>query len=404
MGMIEAAVPAITEASPVAFLFDLDAFDAALVELVAAFPPGTLHALAVKANPVGAILRRAVAAGAGLEAASAGELELSLRIAPPDRILLDSPAKTRPEIERAIASGVHVNLDNLQEVARVAAMRPRLAKGQVIGLRVNPVVGAGTILSTSTAMAGSKFGADLEIYGDEIRRAYAEHDWLTGLHVHVGSAGVDLDLLARGVARTVALAEEIEARGKQLALVDIGGGLPVDPTPPPFAEYVARLRERVPALFGGRWRIATEMGRRVFGPCGILVSRVEYTKRSGSKRIATVHAGGDLLIRPVFVPDYPPLRITVHDAQGRPKSGSEPWDVAGPLCFSGDLIARNHPLPPIEPGDLLVVHGMGAYTFSHSTRYNSRPLPPIWGWRSSGPLELLRRGQTLEEIADFWDP
>jgi diaminopimelate decarboxylase len=403
VGMIEAAVPAITEASPVAFLFDLDAFDQALAELVAAFPPGTLHALAVKANPVGAILRRAVAAGAGLEAASAGELELSLRLAPPDRILLDSPAKTRPELERAIASGVHVNLDNLQEVARVAAMKPRLAKGQVIGLRVNPVVGAGTILSTSTAMAGSKFGVDLEIYGDEVRRAYAEHDWLTGLHVHVGSAGIDLDLLARGVARTVELAEDLESRGKRLALVDIGGGLPVDPVPPPFAEYVARLRSGVPALFAGRWRIATEMGRRVFGPCGILVSRVEYTKRSGLKRIATVHAGGDLLIRPVFVPDYPPLKITVHDAQGRPKSGSEPWDVAGPLCFSGDLIARNHPLPPIEPGDLLVVHGMGAYTFSHSTRYNSRPLPPIWGWRSSGPLELLRRGQTLEEIADFWD-
>src|SRR4029450_8265163 len=110
--MIEAPVPAITEASPVAFFFDLDTFDAALAELVAAFPPGTLHALAVKANPVGAILRRAVAAGAG----AAGDLELSLRLAPPDRILLDSPAKTRPEIERAIASGVHVNLDNLQEV------------------------------------------------------------------------------------------------------------------------------------------------------------------------------------------------------------------------------------------------------------------------------------------------
>jgi diaminopimelate decarboxylase len=403
VGMIEAAVPAISEASPIAFLFDLDAFDRALAELQAAFPLGTLHALAVKANPAGAILRRAVAAGAGLEAASAGELELALRIAPPDRILLDSPAKTRPEIARAIASGAHVNLDNLQEVARVAAMQPVLAPGQVIGLRVNPVVGAGSILSTSTAMAGSKFGVDLEIYGEDVRRAYAEHAWLTGLHVHVGSAGIDLELLARGVARTVALAEEIEAAGKRLALVDIGGGLPVDPVPPPFAEYAAHLRTRVPALFSGRWRIATEMGRRVFGPCGILVSRVEYTKRSGSKRIATVHAGGDLLIRSVFVPDYPPLKLSVHDPEGRPKSGAEPWDVAGPLCFSGDLIARDHPLPPMEPGDLLVVHGMGAYTFSHSTRYNSRPLPPIWGWRAGHPLEILRAGQTLEEVADFWD-
>src|SRR6185436_9261184 len=119
--------------------------------------------------------------------------------------------------------------------------------------------------STSTAMAGSKFGVDIEIYGDEVRRAYAEHDWLTGLHVHVGSAGIDLDLLARGVARTVELAQDLESRGKRLQLLDIGGGLPVDPEPPPFAEYVARLRSGVPALFAGRWRIATEMGRRVFG-------------------------------------------------------------------------------------------------------------------------------------------
>jgi diaminopimelate decarboxylase len=401
---IAAAVPAITEASPCAFFFDLDAFDRALAELRAAFPPGTLHALAVKANPVGAILRRSVAAGAGLEAASAGELALALRMAPPERVLLDSPAKTRPELAHALSSGVHVNLDNLQELARVAAMAPRLEPGQVVGLRVNPVVGAGTILSTSTAMAGSKFGVDLEIYGEDVLRAYREHPWLTGLHVHVGSAGVDLDLLARGVARTVSLAEEIEAAGTKLALIDIGGGLPVDPVPPPFAEYVARLRARVPALFSGRWRIATEMGRRVFGPCGILVSRVEYTKRSGTKRIATVHAGGDLLVRSVFVPDYPPLRITVHDASGREKEGAEPWDVAGPLCFSGDLIARDHPLPPIEPGDLLVVHGMGAYTFSHSTRYNSRPLPPILGWRAGTPLEILRDGQTLDEIVAFWDP
>jgi diaminopimelate decarboxylase len=391
----------LTESHPVVFLFDLPRFEATLDEVQAAFPAGTLHALAVKACPVGRLLRHAVARGFGLEAASAGELALALRIARPESILLDSPAKTFPELEAALAAGVHVNLDNLQEVARVASLGP--PPGARIGLRVNPVVGAGRILHTSTAMAGSKFGVDLAEHGEQALAAFREHSWLTGLHVHVGSAGCDLGLLARGVAVVADLADRIEQAGRRLSLLDIGGGLPID-TGEPIAAYIDALARTAPAVLSGRWRLATELGRRVFGPPGILVARVEYTKTSGGRRIAIAHAGGDLFVRRVFAVDGDPLQIEVLGPDGRPRTGTpEPWDVGGPLCFSGDLIARGQDLPSISPGDLLVVRNAGAYTFSHSTRYNSRPLPGIYGWRPDRALEVLRPPETIEEIVRYWD-
>lgn len=400
MSPVRAALEAqaLSEATPVAFLFDLDGYDAALSGLRAVFPADTLHTVAIKANPVGALLRRAVAQGHGVEAASAGELALALRVAPPERILLDSPCKSRAELAHALAAGVHVNLDSLQEVARVADLGP--PEGSRVGLRVNPVVGAGRVLSTSTAMAGSKFGVDLGSQRDEILAAFRAHPWLTGLHVHVGSAGCDLELLARGVAVVAQLALEIES----VTFVDIGGGLPIEPEPVAFGAYAEALRAAAPSLFDGRWRLATEFGRRIFGPSGVCVSRVEYTKVSGSTQIAVTHAGADLFVRAALTADNP-LRITVLGPDGSPKTGEHsPWDIAGPLCFSGDLLARGRALPPIAPGDWLVVHDAGAYSFSHSTRYNSRPLPAIWGHRSGAGFHLLRPGQTLDEIVGFWDP
>jgi diaminopimelate decarboxylase len=229
----------LAEESPLAFFVDTEAIDRHLTALRAAFPPQTLHALAIKACPVAGVLRRGVDQGFGLEAASPAELEMALRLVEPGRIVFDSPAKTPAEIARALGAGVGLNVDNLQELARVAGLEPTGG----VGLRVNPGVGLGSIAETSTAYAGSKFGVDLGRHRAEVIAAFRRYSWLRGLHVHVGSQGCGCDLLAAGAAALVGLAEEIAAAGGQVESLDLGGGLPVDyareDEPPAFAAYAA---------------------------------------------------------------------------------------------------------------------------------------------------------------------
>jgi diaminopimelate decarboxylase len=390
------------EEQPLALFVDFSALDHQLAALRAAFPSGTLHALAIKACPVAGVLKRAIEAGFGLEAASRVELELALRLVEPARIVFDSPAKTPGEIARALRAGVGLNVDNLQELARVAALGPTPG----VGLRVNPGVGLGAIAETSTAYAGSKFGVDLGLHRAEVIAAFCRHPWLTGLHVHVGSQGCTPDLLAAGAAALAGLADEIAAAGGRVEAIDIGGGLPVDyareEEAPAFAAYAAALGRAAPALLSGRWRLVTEFGRHVFARAGWVASRVEYTKRSGERRIAVIHAGADLFLRQVLCPEAWSLRIGVHGPDGRPKPGvPEPWDIAGPLCFSGDLLARGRALPPIEPGDFVVVHDAGAYTLALWSRYNSRLSPAVLAHGPEG-LTVLRRAESVDEVLRFW--
>lgn len=403
---------ALTEEEPLCLLYDLDMLRANLAALAGAFPAGTIHALAVKACPLAALLGEARGLGFGAECASEGELELGLRLGfPPERILFDSPAKTRPEIARALDAGVTLNIDNPQELERVAA---RVA-GQstrsrsTIGLRVNPQVGAGAIAMSSTASRGSKFGVPLEEQRAAVLDAFRRHEWLRGLHVHVGSQGCPLELMVAGARRVVDLALEIQAlRGRPVELLDIGGGLPVDyahdALEARYAGYAAALREGVPELFSGAFQLATEMGRHVFARSGWAASRVEYTKEAGGRRIAVIHAGADLFVRAAYLPEIWSHRVTVHDAGGAPKEGPRaPWDVAGPLCFSGDLIARGVELPAIEPGDIVVVHDAGAYTLSMWSRYNSRRAPAVLGYEGEpARIRVLKERESLDDLLRFW--
>jgi diaminopimelate decarboxylase len=377
------------EGTALAMFYDLEELEGGLREIERVFPEGALHTAAVKANRLGPILQLVQRAGFGAECASRGELALALEagFAAKD-ILFDSPAKTRSEIEFALGEGMNVNVDNLQELERVAQAIASRPTRSIVGLRINPQVGAGTIASTSTATATSKFGITLDEHRAEIMAAFARYPWLRGLHVHVGSQGCGIDLLVRGARRAVDLALELERGGHTIELLDIGGGLSVDygdtDRRPAFAEYAEKLRAEVPELFDGRRRIATEFGRAIHAKTGWVASRVEYTKSAGGHRIAVTHAGADLFVRTAYLPDKWPHRITVHDPSGARKTGPlSPWDVAGPLCFSGDLLATARELPPIEPGDFVVVHDAGAYTLSMWSCYNSRVPPQVFGYRGA---------------------
>jgi diaminopimelate decarboxylase len=405
--MLERAIRAglLDDESPAALFYDLDAFRARLRSLADAFP-GALHALAVKACPLPALLRPAIGEGFGLEVASEGELALAHRLAvPEDRVVFDSPAKTRREIAAALSRGHRLNIDNLEELARIAAIMesPEPPRPSSIGIRVNPSLSGASIAATFTAARGAKFGVDLDEDRGAILEAFAAHRWLDGLHVHAGSQGVPLSMLVDAIARVVDLALEIGARGGKVRVFDIGGGLPVgyrsEDRAPDFAEYAAALGERVPSLFSGPWKLITEFGRAIFARCGFAASRVEYVRRGG---IAVIHLGADLFVRPAYRPEDWSHEIEVFGPTGQPKSGSITGaSIAGPLCFSGDFIARDRPLPPIEPGDVIAIRDAGAYTLSMWSRYNSRLAPAVYGFDEGG-FQLLKPRETVDDVLRFW--
>ncbi|MFC9929661.1 diaminopimelate decarboxylase [Streptomyces sp. NPDC127190] len=399
-------------------LLDVTGIRESAAALRAAFaavvPPGTpvLHAFAVKATPLVPVVRLLREAGIGAEVASPGELALARAAGvPPARTVLDSPAKTPAELREALALGIAVNADNPQELDRIDALIRSAASRSPLGLRVNPQVGGGSIGATSTATPTSKFGVALRDEGarEWVVRACLERPWLTRLHAHTGSQGIPLALLARGVAETYALAEEINARAgrRQIDTLDIGGGLPVnfagEAATPSYAEYARVLAEEVPGLFDGRYGLVTEFGRSLLAKHGTVVARVEYTKSAGGRRIAVTHAGVQVATRTVYAPAAWPLRIAAYDGEGRPKRGpKEVQDVAGPACFAGDLLAEGRTLPLLEPGDYVAALDTGAYYFAHHYAYNSLARPGIHGFAPDGrggvAFAVVREPQSIAEV------
>ncbi|MFD3947829.1 diaminopimelate decarboxylase [Streptomyces sp. NPDC058579] len=397
-------------------LLDTAGIRASAAALVAAFAAVTdapvLHAFAVKACPLVPVLRLLDACGLGVEVASPGELGLARAAGvAASRTVLDSPAKTPADLRQALALGIAVNADNLQELARLDALVASAPTASPLGIRVNAQVGAGSIGALSTATATSKFGVALRDEGarDAVVRAYLDRPWLTRLHTHTGSQGVPLALMAEGVAAAYELAEEINAKAgrQQIDTLDIGGGLPVnfasDEETPTYAEYAGLLAETVPGLLDGRYGLVTEFGRSLLAKHGTILARVEYTKTSGARPVAVTHAGVQVATRTVYDPASWPLRVLAYDSEGRPRTGEETvQDVAGPACFAGDLLATARPLPLLRPDDIVAVPDTGAYYFAHHYAYNSLPRPAVHGFTADAEgavsFSTVRRAQSLDEI------
>ena len=389
-------------------LHDLDLMQRRVAELIAAFPQPTLHAVAIKANPLVELLRTLVASGAGLEAASIEEVHLALAAGcPPERIVFDSPAKTDEEVRFSLQSGLTLNVDNLDELARVTAHLPAHPSTRV-GVRVNPQLDDGTIAATSVGGRASRFGLPIDAVLEHVVPVMRQHPIVQGLHVHVGSQGCSIDLLA-GAARVAGeLRREVEARLDRQAIrfVDLGGGLPTDyddeASAPTVQEYAARLRHDVPDLMDGSVELITEFGRALHAGCAAAVSRVEYVKHVDGADVAVIHLGADFLVRTAYVPDVWRHRFGLLDHDGCVRDGAVgPWTIAGPLCFSGDVIGRGVELPAIRSGDRVVIHDVGAYTLAMWSRHCSRGLPAVIGLTDSG-WHLLRAAERPEDVVAFW--
>ncbi|MDE2161000.1 MAG: hypothetical protein KGJ30_18970 [Burkholderiales bacterium] len=359
--------------TPSAVVYDLAALQRRAFELRDALP-AFHHCLALKAAPYAALLRRYAAWGYGFEAASMPEGRVAHQACPGATILYDSPAKTRREIERAQALGWLLSANSLDELARIDAP---------CSLRVNTLVGAGTIADTSVADARSRFG----VAHDALPAGLACAGW----HAHVGSQGCSIGQLVLSARRLVDIALQRPAT----RWINLGGGLPAQAR---YADYAAALERDVPELFTGRWIVYTEMGRSLLADAARAYSRVEYAGGG----VATIHLGADFLLRRVYRPqDWSyPLRALGPDYAPR-RGPALAQTIAGPLCFAGDLLGRVD-APALVEGDLVEIGGVGAYTLSMWSRHCSRAMPPVYGIDADGAIETLSAGETEQDIAWLW--
>ena len=406
----------ISDDDPAALLYDTDEFANTIGQVQRAFPESTLHTIAVKANPVSRLLEFARDRGLGAECASLPELQHALRIGfTPTKVVFDSPAKTVGELSYALEKGVYLNIDNFQELERISALTNGNAFLPRCGLRINPQIAPApsaaekeTYTATNTSIPTSKFGIPLTENRDQVIQAFRKYSWLRGLHVHSGSQFVPVEDVVKAVRLVVELAKEIRSvSGRAPDIIDIGGGLPVnyenDESNPHLSKYLAGLWEQCPDLFN--YSTVTEFGRLLNSKSGWAVTRVEYTKESGNRPIAVGHFGADLFVRTAYVPERWQHRVTVHSPSGKAKTGQElEQNIAGPLCFSGDLVASSRVLPRIEVGDLVVIHDAGAYTLSMWSRYNSRQSPAVYGYRGDSRIEIqkFRARETVDDVLRFW--
>ena len=331
---------------------------------------------AVKANSTLAVLQVLARLGAGFDIVSGGELERVLRAGgDPSKVVFSGVGKSAAEITQALEAGPDhrgifcFNVESESELLRLSQIAARRGQRARIALRVNPDVDARTHPYISTGLKENKFGVDIA----EAERLYVLAQDLPGIEVHgvachIGSQLLELSPFLDALDRVLALIDRLAARGIRLQHIDVGGGLGVryhDETPPEPAQWAAALR---PKLEGRGLTVMTEPGRAIAGNAGILLTRVELLKPTAHKNFAVIDAAMNDLIRPSF---YDAWHDVLPVREGS-TAQSQVWDLVGPVCESGDWLARDRSLALAE-GDLLAFRTAGAYGFTMSSNYNSRP-------------------------------
>lgn len=383
-----------------------DVIQERLQTIEGAFPEECVHSVAIKSNPLREVLRFIAGEGYHAEAASMGEVKLALASGfTPDRIVFDSPVKTGEEIRWCAEHlpGALINANSLEELLSYPKKVPFHA-----GLRINPGMSIETHSSMDVSRSTSKFGEPLPRNPEPLASRLVTVDALDTLHIHQGSQSRDFEAMAEGISKVVHLATMVNklADGEKIRTIDIGGGMPVNyEGDHPFGidEYADVLKETVPELFDGSFQVVTEFGRYVHAHAGWTVSRVEEVKQFQEKSVAVMHAGADLFLRESYNPGDWPHKISVLDPDFQPRERStiSTWDLAGPLCFGGDLPFRNEELPEIHKGDFILIHDTGANTHALWSRHCSRPFPKIIGY-DKDEVRIIRKRESWDEIIRFW--
>ncbi|MFQ5848183.1 MAG: diaminopimelate decarboxylase [Candidatus Methylomirabilales bacterium] len=331
-----------------------------------------LICFAAKANANLAILGLFATMGGGADVVSGGELFRALRAGiSPQRIVFAGVGKSRQEMVEALKADILMfNVESSQELSRLSQVAGEVGTVARVALRVNPDVDPKTHPYISTGLKKSKFGIDISIALEEYQLAQTlPHIAIVGIHQHIGSQITAVSPFVDGLARVAELVGELRTRGIDIRYLDMGGGLGIpygDETPPHPTEMAQAV---TPILRGLGCTIIFEPGRVIAGNAGILVTGVLYTKRSPMKEFVIVDAGMNDLIRPSLYGSFHALQPV------RRQEGREPItvDVVGPICESGDFLAKDREIPRVEPGELLAVMSAGAYGFTMASNYNARP-------------------------------
>lgn len=341
--------------------------------LKTSFTRAVMHAIAIKTNPHPQMLAHIVRLGFSLEAASIEEVELALEAgASSSHIVFDSPVKTQMEIDRvAQMEGMLVNVNSIEELKRF----PKTVKC-ILGIRINPQVHTGAPEMFDVSRNESKFGVALEERA-QILQAALEYP-VSALHIHSGSQMRDLEVQYGALRSLKSLADEINERhpGK-IKVLDIGGGLPTEEL-----NEVSTMRtygSKVTELFGhSSYQLVTEFGQWIHADAGLALSRVEYVL--DQKRIF-IHLGADFFMRDAYTTPRA-FNLQVWNDNGSTVAGaSSKFDIAGPLCFAGDYLAHQAPLPAnIQAGMWLSIAGTGANTYALWSRHCSRKVPKYLCW------------------------
>ncbi len=354
------------------------------------------------------ILRLVREAGASFDVVSGGELKRVQEAGgDPSQVVFAGVGKTDEEIAYALNANIGLfNVESEAELENLSQIAARLGKTAHAALRINPDVDPHTHVYTSTGKRETKFGVDLE-RAQRVFREFAKKPGLdlSGLHLHIGSPVNRVEPYVEAINKTLDLIDRLARDGFAIRALDIGGGFGAhydDSEAPPASAYAERI---VPLLAGRNLRIFFEPGRSIIANAGILLTRTLYTKASGDRQFVIVDAAINDIIRPALYGAFhfawpvkpqgnmvPPSRSATLNLDG-----THLVDIVGPVCESGDFLAKDRRLPPVNRGDLICIFTAGAYGFVMSSQYNSRPRAAEVLVEGAAP-RLIRRRETYDDL------
>lgn len=347
---------------------------------------------ACKANTSLAILRILEQEGAGIDAVSIGEVKTCLKAGfTPDRIMYTGVNVSDKELKEVSDLGVMINLDSVSEMERLAEIAP----GYPISFRITPGVGSGHGAKVITGTKGAKFGIPLDDVISTYARAKDLGFDIKGIHAHIGSGGQVVEPFMDMMEVLINLVNEIKNLGIDLEFIDMGGGIGVPYKPNEEEMDVGELAMNLTDMILEETDVKTlviEPGRYIVCDSTVLLATVNDVKDAGTKKYVGTDAGFNTLIRPAMYDSYHYVAL----ANKFGKACTDKYDVVGPICESGDYLAHDRVLPDPKEGDIVAVYNAGAYGFSMSSNYNSRPLCAEV-LVNDGKAELIREAETVEE-------
>lgn len=356
-----------------------------------------LIAFAMKANSNLAILRLMAREGSGVDIVSGGELFRALKAGvPASKIVFAGVGKTAGEIRDALNADILMfNVESTAELHAINQVAVEVGRKARIALRINPDIDPKTHPYISTGLKKSKFGIAAErAVEDFVLAASMSHIEVVGVHAHIGSQLTDVTPFTAALKKVVSLIETLNERGLNIRYLNIGGGLGItySDEKPPLPQDLSNAI--LPLVQGLQITLVMEPGRVIVGNAGILVTKAMYLKEGETKSFVIVDAAMNDLIRPSLYEAYHEVRPVNGEAGRRAK---QTVDIVGPVCESGDFLAKDRSLPAIKPGELLAVMSAGAYGFVMASNYNSRPRVPEVLVRD-GEFHVIRERERHEDL------